>query len=89
MSGEFRELYPGGWRQRQEHGDGIASLHYPDGSIRVAHACKSVEGVQLWLAPSLEDHTIESREPLSVSPSILCPDCGLHGFITGGRWTDV
>lgn len=28
---------------------------------------------------------VESMDPLSVSPSLLC-DCGDHGFIRGGKW---
>ena len=28
---------------------------------------------------------VESWEPLTVSPSILC-SCGDHGFIRGGKW---
>lgn len=33
--------------------------------------------------------TIEQREPLTVRPSILCRRCGLHGWITNGRWESV
>jgi hypothetical protein len=29
--------------------------------------------------------TVESWEPLTVSPSLLC-SCGDHGFIRNGRW---
>jgi hypothetical protein len=29
---------------------------------------------------------VESREPLTLSPSILCLTCGFHGFIRGGKW---
>ena len=29
--------------------------------------------------------TVESWEPLTLSPSLLC-HCGDHGFIRGGRW---
>lgn len=29
--------------------------------------------------------TVESWDPLSLSPSLLC-HCGDHGFIRGGRW---
>lgn len=25
-------------------------------------------------------------EPLTLTPSILCPVCGDHGFVTNGRW---
>lgn len=27
-----------------------------------------------------------SRDPLTISPSIHCLVCGLHGFITNGAW---
>lgn len=35
-----------------------------------------------------EDHvwTVESWDPLTVSPSLLCKACGDHGFIRAGRW---
>lgn len=29
--------------------------------------------------------TVESRDPLTLSPSVLC-SCGDHGFIRDGRW---
>jgi len=29
--------------------------------------------------------TVESMEPLTISPSLLC-HCGDHGFIRDGRW---
>jgi hypothetical protein len=29
---------------------------------------------------------VQSWEPLTVSPSLLCKRCGDHGFIRGGKW---
>ncbi len=29
---------------------------------------------------------VESWEPLTLSPSILCGQCGDHGFVRSGRW---
>ncbi len=29
---------------------------------------------------------VEQRDPLTLSPSILCRTCGHHGFIREGRW---
>jgi hypothetical protein len=29
---------------------------------------------------------VESEEPLTLSPSILCRACGDHGFIREGKW---
>jgi hypothetical protein len=33
--------------------------------------------------------TVESWDPLTLSPSILCQRCGHHGFIREGRWVDA
>lgn len=33
--------------------------------------------------------TVESMEPLTLSPSVLCTTCQHHGFIRGGRWVPV
>lgn len=30
--------------------------------------------------------TVVQREPLTLTPSILCTGCGCHGFITNGEW---
>lgn len=41
---------------------------------------------------NLPDHAgrprwrVESQDPLTLSPSILCRTCGNHGFIREGRW---
>lgn len=37
------------------------------------------------VSPKAHKWTVESWEPLTVSPSILC-GCGDHGFIHEGRW---
>lgn len=29
---------------------------------------------------------VQSLDPLTVTPSILCQTCGTHGFITAGKW---
>lgn len=29
---------------------------------------------------------VESLEPLTISPSLLCKVCGHHGFIRQGKW---
>jgi hypothetical protein len=33
--------------------------------------------------------TVESWEPLTLSPSLLCRTCGRHGFIRQGRWVEA
>jgi len=34
-------------------------------------------------------HTLVSRDPVTISPSILCSDCQTHGFITDGQWVQA
>lgn len=33
-----------------------------------------------------ESWTVDSPNPLTVSPSLLCTACGDHGFIRQGQW---
>ena len=47
----------------------------------------------LFDLPGIREHfperavwTVESFDPLSLSPSMLCRACGNHGFVRGGRW---
>lgn len=37
-----------------------------------------------WRGPDC--WTSVSREPLTLSPSLLCRACGRHGWIRGGAW---
>ena len=54
----------------------------PDGSACVSAATfDTVPGVR----PDRSWH-VEQEEPLTLSPSLLCPVCGDHGFIRSGRW---
>lgn len=75
--------------------DGVRALFYEDGTVRIEHKCKVIEDemdgsrTQVICAPRLQlgnGHTVVTEEPLTVVASIACPDCGLHGFITNGRW---
>lgn len=34
-------------------------------------------------------HTLMAEEPLHIEPSILCLDCGEHGFIRNGEWVSA
>ena len=48
------------------------------------------DGDDIYTAPALQlagGHRIVSQDPLTIEPSILCPDCGLHGWIRDGQWT--
>ena len=65
-------------------------LFYADGSARFEHRCDRGERGVIIAAPLLQlangGHRIVQDEPLTIAPSILCADCGTHGFITEGRW---
>lgn len=74
-----------------EVGSGIVVLVDGD-EYRVQHDCDRGERGRFTTAPALRvgkygpGHTIVCADPLTVEPSIQCPDCGLHGFITDGVW---
>lgn len=38
------------------------------------------------LEPDRPRWTVESWDPLTISPSVLCRRCGDHGFIRNGKW---
>ena len=38
------------------------------------------------IEPGRSMWTVESWEPLTLSPSLLCRACGDHGFIREGKW---
>lgn len=69
---------------------GIRLLWRDGAKPRFEHRCDrsaSNRGV-IICAPSLHDDHVMSgtMEKPTVRASIACPDCGLHGFITDGRW---
>lgn len=82
-------LVADGWDHAIELGSFVRLLVYPDGTRRVEHPCKVVDGTRLIIAPALgPEHQVDGTPELPhVHPSISCPDCGLHGFISMGRWT--
>lgn len=58
------------------------------------HWCKALEDVPedrrahdgCWVAAGTGAHTLVSREPLHLEPSLLWNCCGLHGFVRDGKW---
>lgn len=38
------------------------------------------------ISPNSQMWTVESFDPLTISPSVLCCACGHHGFIRQGLW---
>lgn len=84
------EMYPAG---EQDVVD-IGSRHFvaPYGAgFTWWHDCPAVAHVSWgWFGPVAPDrtsgHRIAVRAPLTVDGSLLCTDCGDHGFIRDGRW---
>lgn len=88
--------------RRVDLGSGVFALFTDEpktGASRIAieHVCtRPRDGMTLRIAPFLtadkpnqRGHQLLSEDPLTVTPSVLCADCGLHGFITDGVWRSV
>ena len=54
----------------------------------IEHRCARPDATILS-APQLQHDISGSREAPTIRPSVLCSDCGLHGWITDGKWTDA
>lgn len=83
------------WDVRLEP-DPIVLIFRRDGTVGFEHLCTGGirwgEGVSHRVAPALDpDHHIVTWGPEgpSVTPSILCSDCQMHGFVTNGLWRDA
>jgi hypothetical protein len=57
----------------------------PDGSGDCSGAVNFDTPVMRQLRSDRALWTVESWEPLTISPSVLC-SCGDHGFIREGKW---
>lgn len=66
-------------------------LSYDDGTVRFEHTCDRGPRGVIVCAPALQignGHTLTRNndgQP-TVRASILCDDCGTHGWVTDGRW---
>jgi hypothetical protein len=51
----------------------------------VTHEC--VDGPFVGTAV-FEDgtHSVITYDPPTIAPSLVCPECGDHGFISQGKW---
>jgi hypothetical protein len=77
-------------------GDSYRLLFYPDGTVRFEHRCDRGDRGIIICAPALSEHHVLSRtirpdqkEAVTITPSILCPDCNTHGFIRESRWVEA
>lgn len=59
----------------------------------IRHVCRQFNSSERLINAPLIDtvtgklHHVVKDEPLTIERSILCPQCGLHGYITNGKWT--
>jgi hypothetical protein len=53
--------------------------------VEIWHDCTERRN-QATLPLASEGWTVETKQPLTVRPSVHCGDCGLHGWITSGQW---
>jgi hypothetical protein len=51
--------------------------------------CDPGRGVSQWAMAGTPQHPVQQREPLTLDGSLLCPNCGLHGWIREGRWVNA
>lgn len=67
-------------------------IQYEDGTWRFRHMChRERDGRTLDVAPLLgEQHVVlvarMPSAPVTVRPSILCGDCGTHGWVESSTW---
>lgn len=65
------------WHHRLDNGKPCQGFIFFD--LPVVHEkYKAAESTPVW--------QVESWDPLTLSPSLLCRRCGDHGFIRGGSW---
>lgn len=86
-------VVPVGEHVRRVDLDAHRAIVFPgDGSVLFRHVCdRGARGV-IICQPALQigqGHTVVTEDPLTIVASILCPDCGTHGFVTDGRWIGV
>lgn len=81
-----------GWTERVDLGEGRAVLFYDDEPPRFEHICHRTrinDGLTLIIAPSMSLHTVVQRDPLTITASVACGDCNIHGWVTNGEWIPV
>lgn len=65
----------------------MAILFTDDGRVLFRHRCDRGDRGTIVCAPELDPtHILSQRTPPTITPSILCPDCGTHGHVIDGRW---
>jgi len=66
-----------------------ASITHLNPAGEPCEGCVTFDGpVAQRVSPKTPKWTVESWEPLTISPSVLC-QCGDHGFIRDGKWVSA
>jgi hypothetical protein len=66
------------WVARMADGNFIGAHNASDG-----HQCSSPRTIDVT---SGSHHHVVQEEPLTLAPSLLCEQCGWHGFVRDGKW---
>jgi len=61
-----------------------ATIWHP--SAKDGTTCLSYIGLNAAVNTQAACWSVDSWDPLTLSPSLLCTRCGDHGFIRGGKW---
>lgn len=77
----------------EDIGSDIRILFYEYGSIGFEHTCTVPDpdprfkgDSSIRCAPLLNQHKVDSYVPLTMTPSVLCLRCQIHGYVTNGEW---
>lgn len=71
-------------------GGDMGLMYFDDAPLPLfRHRCDRGDRGVLICAPSLNPaHVVtETERGVTVRASVLCPDCGTHGYITDSAWT--
>ena len=71
----------------QKHVGATIEHKRPDGTPCAGWVAFAGRAWAAHFAPgSIATWVVESDDPLTLSPSVLCRTCGDHGFVRAGRW---
>lgn len=63
----------------------VGWLHtHPDARDPSAKPCQSFCAVRAGFGPDV--HEVVAAKPLTLSPSLKCRVCGVHGYVRDGKW---
>lgn len=71
---------------RDDQWVGIHEWHAENGEYGAGFIAFSGRATPDWYGPSAPTWEVLTEDPLTLSPSLACQNCGHHGFIRSGRW---